>query len=111
VHEKGFDQPVEVELAHKSTARLRGILTLHAAWRSEGRSKGVVYVCGDQDVADRVRHAADRAFGPNWSGLTTRLLSSVQRAAVETREATSRRRATRTWRCGLDDRGGLTEWQ
>jgi hypothetical protein len=85
VHEKGFDQPVEVELAHKSMARLRGILTLHAAWRSEGRSNGVVYVCGDQDVADRVRHAADRGFGPNWRGLTTRVLSSVQRAAVETR--------------------------
>jgi hypothetical protein len=75
--------PFEVELAHKSMARLRAIIKLHAAWRSDGRSHGVLYVCGDQDVADRVRQAADQVAGPNWSGIDIRPLSRIQQKAVE----------------------------
>jgi hypothetical protein len=75
--------PFEVELTHKSMTRLRAIIQLHAAWRSDGRSNGVLYVCGDQDVADRVRRAADQVAGPNWSGIDIRPLSRMQQKAVE----------------------------
>jgi hypothetical protein len=75
--------PFEVELTHKSMTRLRAIINLHAAWRSGGVSNGVLYVCGTQDVADRVRRAADQVAGPNWSGIDIRPLSRMQHKAVE----------------------------
>ena len=46
--------PIEVELAAKSTQRLRAILGLHAAWIAAGKARAVIYVCATDEVADRV---------------------------------------------------------
>jgi hypothetical protein len=49
---------IEVELAQKSIARLRAILSLHATWRAAGRSAGVIYVCADEPGCARIRKRA-----------------------------------------------------
>jgi hypothetical protein len=50
--------PIEVELASKSTVRLKSILSLHASWIAAGRTGAVVYVCATSKVSDRVREQA-----------------------------------------------------
>jgi hypothetical protein len=51
--------PVEVELATKSLARLHAVLTLHARWVATGKARALVYVCGDEPLAERVRKTAE----------------------------------------------------
>jgi hypothetical protein len=46
---------VEVELQRKDTKRLAAILSMYRGWMDESRIAGVVYVCGSQHLADRVR--------------------------------------------------------
>ena len=46
---------VEVELQRKATKRLAAILSMYRSWLDESRIAGVVYVCGSQHLADRVR--------------------------------------------------------
>ena len=53
--------PIEVELSEKSSARLKAVLELHAEWISAGKSAAVIYVCGDEEIAERV--LADGAAG------------------------------------------------
>ena len=47
--------PIEVELASKSTPRLRAILALHASWVAAGKTAAVIYVCGTAKLARRIR--------------------------------------------------------
>ncbi|MGH8301043.1 MAG: hypothetical protein ACRET5_06190 [Steroidobacteraceae bacterium] len=51
---------IEVELARKSNARLDAILALHAGWRRERKTGGVLYVCGDKNGRDRITDMAAR---------------------------------------------------
>jgi hypothetical protein len=75
--------PVEVELAQKSIARLRAIITLYVRWRSEGRIGGVIYVCGDQDGAERIMRVTECVIGPEWRGLQVRLLDTFREEIVQ----------------------------
>ncbi len=54
-----WELPIEVELAQKAADRLRAILDLHASWWQSGKSSGVLYVCGDEDGAERIRRIAE----------------------------------------------------
>ncbi len=74
--------PVEVELAQKSIARLRAIIILYVRWRSEGRIGGVIYVCGDQDGAERIMRVTEGVIGPEWRGLQVRLLDTFREEIV-----------------------------
>lgn len=57
IYPVGEGVPIEVELQQKSLPRLRGILSMYNDWRFDRRIGGVIYVCGDQDGADRIRQA------------------------------------------------------
>ena len=46
--------PIEVELTEKSSARLKAVLELHSEWIAAGKSAAVIYVCGDEGIAERV---------------------------------------------------------
>jgi hypothetical protein len=46
--------PIEVELTEKSSARLTATLQLHCEWIAGGRSPAVIYVCGNNEIAERV---------------------------------------------------------
>ena len=59
---------IEVELARKSARRLEAIVGLHAKWRSEGRTAGLIYVCADEPLAARVRELGDRAGAEHEQG-------------------------------------------
>ena len=74
---------VELELAHKSMARLQAIIRLHTTWRAEGRTGGVLYICGDADCAGRIQEASKLVAGADWSGLRICLLADVQQQAVQ----------------------------
>jgi hypothetical protein len=80
---------VEVELAPKSVARLRGILYRHAVWRAAGKTNGVYYICGDEDGRERVKKAANtgNSFTADTLGLTVELLHTIREQAIEMREA------------------------
>ncbi|MBV9002872.1 MAG: hypothetical protein JO304_27705 [Solirubrobacterales bacterium] len=54
----GAPVAVEVELARKSSARLSAILELHTLWRMQGRTGGVLYVCGTARGCERVQRLA-----------------------------------------------------
>lgn len=79
---------IEVELARKSSARLDAILTLHARWRGEHKTGGVLYVCADKNGCDRIMqvaalhglHAAGRG------GLRVEPLSGICAEARETHD-------------------------
>ena len=73
--------PVEVELATKSIARLRAVLALHARWITTSRVRALVYVCGTENLAQRVRDEA-RPLGLSDQRRTLRieLLDSVKAA-------------------------------
>jgi hypothetical protein len=78
--------PIEVELASKSLPRLRAILALHATWVGAGKTPAVIYVCGDGDLAERVRReAGEVGLGSERKTLRVELLSTVRDAAVAAR--------------------------
>ncbi len=52
---QGGKVPIEVELQQKALPRLRGILSMYLNWKIDRRVAAVMYVCGDQDGADRIR--------------------------------------------------------
>lgn len=59
---------VEVELQRKAEKRLGAVLSLYRRWLDESRIAGVVYVCANDNIADRVRrHGVD-------AGLPTRAI-------------------------------------
>jgi hypothetical protein len=75
--------PIEVELAHKSTNRLRSILALHASWIAAQKTDAVMYVCVSEAMAERVlRHA--RELGLSIEGRTLRVdtIATIRQAAV-----------------------------
>ena len=49
---------IEVELQRKDTKRLAAILSMYRSWMDASRIAGVVYVCGSQLLADRVREVS-----------------------------------------------------
>jgi hypothetical protein len=80
---------VEVELAPRSIARLRGILFMHVVWRFAGKTNGVYYVCGDEYALERVKKAANtgRSYTYDHIGLTLVLLDTIKAQAREMRAA------------------------
>ena len=78
--------PIEVELASKSTVRLRAILALHASWIAARHSSAVIYVCGTRKVTERVREqAAEVGLTPENKTLRIELLATVCDAAIAAR--------------------------
>lgn len=80
---------IEVELAQKSTERLRAILGLHARWRASGTSSGVLYVCGDPDGCDRITTIAEAVglLTAKGGGLRVELLEAMRAQALVACEA------------------------
>jgi hypothetical protein len=78
--------PVEVELTEKATPRLEAVLKLHRQWVLEGKSAGVIYVCGSDDIAQRVTTEGEQA-GLSLERRTMRveLLDTVQQEAIQVR--------------------------
>jgi hypothetical protein len=74
--------PIEVELAQKSAARLKGILRMYRQSRNQGNTSGVLYVCGGQDGADRIARAGEAIMGPDRPGIGIRLLDDVRADAI-----------------------------
>jgi hypothetical protein len=75
--------PLEVELAQKSTSRLRAILDLHAAWRAAGKTGGVLYICADTDGCSRIRRMAKQVgLHVDGGGLRIELLETIKAEAV-----------------------------
>lgn len=74
-----------MELARKSTPRLEAIVALHARWRQGGHSGGVIYVCADENVCERVRSiGAARGLGiEKGGGLRVLTLAEVHREAID----------------------------
>ena len=50
----------EVELARKSTNRLLAVLSMYWGWFYRRKLTGLIYVCGDQAGAERVKQPAQR---------------------------------------------------
>lgn len=83
---------IEVELARKSRPRLQAIIGLHASWRAAGRTGGVIYVCGDDVGARRVREVAG-GLGlstEKGGGLRVELLPRVRQQAIEAQAPATR---------------------
>jgi len=76
---------IEVELARKSTRRLEAIIALHAKWRSTGRTAGLIYVCGDEPLAARVRElAAGQGLSTSkGGGLRIETLAVIRQQALD----------------------------
>jgi hypothetical protein len=75
--------PVEVELATKSLARLQAVLSLHARWITAGKARALVYVCGTEYLADRVReHALPIGLAEERRTLRIELLDTIKQAAL-----------------------------
>ncbi len=80
----GTPVAVEVELARKSSARLSAILELHALWRVQGKTGGVLYVCGTQRSCERVRRIGERhGLTRGKGGLGLRTVDEVRKEARE----------------------------
>jgi hypothetical protein len=71
---------VEVELQPKARKRLGGILGLYGDWLGDGRIAGVIYVCANAKVAERVNEIAEEVGVPD-AALRTELLSVVEAQA------------------------------
>jgi hypothetical protein len=75
--------PIEVELAHKSTNRLRSILGLHASWISARKTDAVMYVCISQTTAERIlRHGNELGLSVERRTLRVETLTAIHEAAV-----------------------------
>jgi hypothetical protein len=75
--------PIEVELASKSTNRLRSILALHASWIAAAKTDAVMYVCGGQHTVQRVlEHGAVMGLSVAQRTLRVETVGAIRRAAV-----------------------------
>ena len=72
---------IEVELQRKADKRLRAILGLYARWLTERRITGLIYVCRDETVAERIREMSPAAGLPDGA-LRLELLNTVQAEAT-----------------------------
>lgn len=80
----GLVLPIEVELSEKSSARLKAVLALHSEWISAGKSGGVIYVCGDEEIAERVlADSAQAGLSVDRGTMRIELMATIQREAVE----------------------------
>jgi hypothetical protein len=81
---------IEVELSHKSRARLNATLKLHATWIETGRSPAAVYICSTPRLAERVREAG-RCAGLIQGNRTIRveLLDTIKMQTLEARSGTA----------------------
>ncbi len=76
--------PIEVELTGKSAARLNAVLQLHAGWVAAGRSPAVMYVCANEQLAERVRTAGHAAgLSIEQGTLRVELLGKIQQEAID----------------------------
>jgi len=75
---------IEVELERKSNNRLAAILGLYARWVQEERLAGVMYVCADERLAERIASYGQQA-GIREGALRTILLDEVRGHALEAR--------------------------
>ena len=76
--------PIEVELTEKSSARLKAVLELHSEWISVGKSGGVIYVCGDEEIAERVvADGAQAGLSVDRGTMRIELVATIQHEAVE----------------------------
>lgn len=86
ITKSGHRVAVEVELAQKSADRLRAILTMHALWRLDRRTNAVMYVCGDQDRANRIKRAGEQTGLALADRLIVRLLETIRQQTIEASE-------------------------
>jgi hypothetical protein len=78
--------PVEVELTDKSPARLKALLTLYRQWVLSGLSSGVIYICANQHLAERVRTTGEDAkLSIERKTLRVELLDTIKRQALDAR--------------------------
>lgn len=78
--------PIEVELAGKSTIRLRTILALHASWVAAGRTPAVIYVCGTpQRAANVIRQADHVGLSADAHTLRVEVLDTIRQATLDAR--------------------------
>ena len=76
--------PIEVELTEKSSARLKAVLELHSEWIAAGKSAAVIYVCGDEEIAERVlADGAQAGLSVDRGTMRIELIATIQREAVE----------------------------
>ena len=76
--------PIEVELTAKSSARLKAVLALHAEWIAAGKSAAVIYVCGDDEIAERVlADGVQAGLSVDRGTIRIELVATIQREAVE----------------------------
>ena len=76
--------PIEVELTEKSSARLKAVLELHSEWIAAGKSGAVIYVCGDEEIAERVlADGAQVGLSVDRGTMRIELIATIQREAVE----------------------------
>lgn len=81
---------IEVELAAKSKPRLDAILRLHRNWRSEKKTTGTVYICGDEEGQRRIQRADERVRVVPGYRLRVELLDTIK---AQTRTEFERTRA------------------
>ncbi len=78
--------PMEVELTDKSPARLKAVLTLHRQWVLSGLSSGVIYICANQHLAERVQTTGEDAkLSIERGTFRIELLDTIKQQAVEVR--------------------------
>ena len=76
--------PIEVELTEKSSARLKAVLELHSEWIAAGKSAAVIYVCGDEGIAERVlADGAQAGLSVDRGTMRIEPIATIQREAVE----------------------------
>jgi hypothetical protein len=78
--------PMEVELTDKSPARLKAVLVLHRQWVLSGLSSGVIYVCANEPLAERVRIAGeDVKLSIERGTFRIELLDTIKQQALDVR--------------------------
>jgi hypothetical protein len=78
--------PMEVELTDKSPARLKAVLVLHRQWVLSGLSSGVIYICANQHLAERVRTTGEDAkLSIERGTFRIELLDTIKRQALDVR--------------------------
>jgi hypothetical protein len=76
--------PIEVELSAKSSARLKAVLALHSEWISAGKSAAVIYVCGNDEIAEQVLANGQQAgLSVDRGTMRIELVATIQREAVD----------------------------